>query len=314
MDARSQVSQIYANQGLHANAIFIASLHGNAIDYLRQAPVLALAFGAKFNTRADRLYTATRIGGPIERGERLRNVLAAAGVAYPLRKLSGSILAPKYQPLVRQLGNIRPSTLSQSIPDMAGQQRSWLRALMLHNARCTLRGRIASPEEFQWFVMHSGESLQPEEAGDIVDYIHAEGEFDWSRWSWSKARTECELWHDRSASQTALLNIGGGICAETVIDFTSYPEHFDHEGIECFKLTTPAMLFEEGRRMRHCVASYVRDVLDGRCSIVSLRREMRRIATAQIVNGRCVQLKGFANRHPPAGTRAAIKAFIESAA
>jgi hypothetical protein len=79
---------------MHRNAEFVANLHPLAIDYLEQAPVLAASFGVKANSRADRLYIASRIGGPIERGERLKMVMASVGISTPLRKLKGYAIQP----------------------------------------------------------------------------------------------------------------------------------------------------------------------------------------------------------------------------
>lgn len=305
-----QVDAMFPNQGMRNNAKFIAALHPRAIEYLEQAPVLALAFGAKASTRADRLYTASRIGGPIERGERLRNVMSTVGMAYPLRKLKASILYPTARDHIRSLDWVGNSALSQSIPDSPGQQRKWLQVLVQHRIRCNIRDHIPTQDELRWFVQHGGRAFDAREAGDIVDYIANVGPLNWQRWDWSRALAEVELWHDRLAAESAVGKLFGGISADTRIDLSDWPDHAEIGAFEIFKLTTPAMLMEEGRRMRHCVSSYIGDVINGRCTILSIRLEMRRIATAQIVGRKCVQLKGFANRRAPHGVERAVAKFL----
>ncbi len=57
-------------------------------------------------------------------------------------------------------------------------------------------------------------------------------------------------------------------------------------------------LFWEGRKMRHCVATYAQKVQSGQCSIWSLRRDGSRVLTVEVRNKRAaiVQIKGHMNR------------------
>lgn len=135
-----------------------------------------------------------------------------------------------------------------------------------------------------------------------------------SRWTWQRAMTEVELWHDRLAAERNISSIAPGISADTCIDLSDWPAHHQIGDVEIFKLSTPRMLLEEGARMRHCVGSYVRDVMSGRTSIFSLRRDMRRIATLQVMGKKVVQLCGFANALPPAGIKRVAQQFVEDAA
>lgn len=59
-------------------------------------------------------------------------------------------------------------------------------------------------------------------------------------------------------------------------------------------------LAEEGRRMRHCVASYGNDIADKRCSIWSLRRNGERRLTVEVDNRsrQVVQARGCEDRDP----------------
>jgi hypothetical protein len=294
---------------MHGNAQFIAALHPNAIDYLEQAPILACAFGVKANTKADRLYTAMRVGGPIQRGERLRNVMASIGLPIQLRKLSASVVTPYVSTFVRETAIIPPSTLAQSIPDKPGDQRKWLRAIRDWRSRATLRTWMSPKVGFVWLATNA-RHFEEGEAGDFVDFLAVNNPADFERWTLARMRNEVELWHDRLNAEKGFKS-EIGLTLDTTIDLSDWPDHVEIGGYEVFKLTTPRMIMDEGRRMRHCVSSYVRDVFDGRCHLFSLRQEMRRVATVQIMGKRVVQIKAFANKQPP---RAAEKAADQFAA
>ena len=121
-----------------------------------------------------------------------------------------------------------------------------------------------------------------------------------------------ELWHDRLASIDCLEKLPGFLKPDTIINLSDWPETFGSGNLEAFKLTTPLMLMNEGRAMRHCVAAYIPDVVAGATTILSVRSEMKRVATAQIKNGRCVQLKGFANQRATARTERFIDEYLEA--
>jgi hypothetical protein len=303
----SEAARLFPNQGMHRNAEFIAALHPRAIDYLRQAPVLAAAFGTKVNTKADRLYVAMRIGGLIERGERLRSVMHAVGIPAPLRKLSGFAVTPMLSKFVRELADLPPSTLSQAIPEAPGDQRKWLAELRDYRRRMSYH--YASPRlGFQWIARHA-HLCERGQAGDIADYVFANQSVDFGRWSFARMANEVELWHDRLAADRSLERYGLAIKPDTVIDLSDWPEHIETEHFEFFKLATPGMLMEEGRRMRHCVASYIGSVMSGGCHLYSMRTDMRRVATVQITGDKVAQIKGFANRQPAQSVIAAAGKF-----
>lgn len=299
---------LYPNQGMHAGAMFIADLHPQAIDYLEQAPVLAASFGAKRNVRADRLYIASRIGGPIQRGEKLRVVLAAAGIPRPLRKLKGSAIMPFMMEFVRALNDIDSSTLAQVIPEKPGAQQAWLRSLRDYRERLRIR-RVSQRLGFTWMSRHA-HLCEKGQSSDIADFIASHPSADIDRWSFERMNNEVTLWHDRLAADRDLKKYGSIIMPDTVIDLSDWPDHADIDGFEFLKLATPSMLMEEGRRMRHCVASYIPRVMAGDCHIYSVRREMRRMATMEIVSGRVVQLKGHSNRLPSNTIARAANSFL----
>jgi hypothetical protein len=307
--ARKEAREFFPNMGLHRNAEFLASLSPGAIDYLRQAPVLALACGAKGNTRADRLYVAMRIGGPIQRGERLRTVMAAVGIPYPLRKLSASILSPSARGAVYALKNVNPSTIAQIIPTKSGDQRKWFMGFNAFVRRFDRRNWISPTNVMlEWAAQQIAQALPHHgEAGDVADYLIDNRSAQFQDWSWPRAMLEVTRWHDRIALEKRL---PPGIEPETCIDYSDWPEHAEIAGFEFFKLATPSALMEEGRRMRHCVASYVPDVMNGSSSVFSVRHEMRRVATLQVAKGKVVQLKGFANKLPSKPVAVAAQQFV----
>lgn len=291
---RSAVFALYPNMGMHPNAEFIVALHPRAIDYLEQAPILAAGFGVKGTTKTDRLYVASRIGGPIQRGERLRNVMAALGLQTPLRKLCGYAVVPYVAKFVRELNDLSPSTLSQCIPDEPGPQRQWLKALKDYRRRMEARNR--SPRlGFHWIARHA-HLCERGQSEDIADFIAMNADVDYERWSLLRMNNEVQLWHDRLAADASVKGLGMSIRPDTLIDLSGWPDHVETEHFEFFKLSTPSMIMEEGRKMRHCVASYIRTVIDGQCHLYSMRADMRRIATVEIVGGNVVQIKGFANK------------------
>ena len=287
---------IFPNQGMHRNAMFITDLDPRAIDYLEQAPVLAASFGVKRLVKADRLYLACRIGPPIKRGEKLRNVMDAVQIARPLRKLKPSSIMPFMTEFVRELNDLDASTLAQVIPEKPGAQQAWLRALRDYRHR--MRINCGNPRlGFAWIARHA-QRCEKGQSSDIADFILCHQGADIDRWSFERMTNEVTLWHDRLAADRDLKKYGSIIQPDTVIDLSDWPDHAELKGFEFFKLATPSMLMEEGRRMRHCVASYVPRVMAGECHLYSVRREMRRMATMEIVNGRVVQLKGHSNRLP----------------
>ncbi len=64
-------------------------------------------------------------------------------------------------------------------------------------------------------------------------------------------------------------------------------------------MTRRALLWE-GRKMRHCVATYANAVARGRCSIWTVRKNGRRVLTVEVRNSTraIVQVKGHCNRSP----------------
>jgi hypothetical protein len=306
----SPAAKIYPNKGFHSNAEFIAALHPRAIEYLEKAPVLALAFGCKVVTKADRLYVAMHIGGKIARGEKLPQILASVGIASPLRKLHAWSIYPHAQTFIRDFSKINPSALSQAIPDGKKEQRDFLNAIRDWRRRLSLYSLLPLTHGFDWVVINA-RYFEEGESGDIADFVIRHPGLDFHKWSYLKMKTEVQLWHDRLAAENGVSRFGAHINPDTTIDLSGFPDHVDIHGYEFFKLSTPSMIMEEGRRMRHCVASYIKEVIDGRISLYSIRYEMKRAATLEIRGSNVAQLKGFANSKPSKSIFSAAHFFVE---
>lgn len=313
IDSMGRISKLYSNQGLHMNAQFIADLHPRAIDYLETAPVIATALAHRHNrhTRADRLLVAQRITGPISRGEKLRVVMDALQLPYPLRKLRGTALCPYVNEFIRDTAALNPSTLSQAIPERVGKQREWLTSINDWRHRMKVRG-TSLRLGFEWIAMNAQHCAKGD-AGDIADFVTGNAGVSFERWTYQRMMTEVSLWHDRLATDRSMGKYGFGITPSTVIDLSDWPDHAMVGDFEFFKLSTPAMLIEEGARMRHCVASYIPDVMKGDAHIFSIRQKMRRMATLEIRGSAVRQLKAFANKPPIKVVEAAAWLFAAEA-
>lgn len=82
-----------------------------------------------------------------------------------------------------------------------------------------------------------------------------------------------------------------------------------------FKILVPhevTELYEEGRKLHHCVGSYGRMVADGECSIAFIRKkdaENIPLCTVEIRKKQIVQARGMSNR--PAYSIPKVKGFME---
>lgn len=71
-------------------------------------------------------------------------------------------------------------------------------------------------------------------------------------------------------------------------------------------------LQEEGSRLNHCVASYIKRVIDGQCLIFFLRKQDKQeesLITLEVKDNAIVQVKGSHNRRPSDEERKALEEF-----
>lgn len=73
-------------------------------------------------------------------------------------------------------------------------------------------------------------------------------------------------------------------------------------------------LQEEGSRLNHCVASYIKRVIDGQCLIYFLRKQDNQeesLVTLEVKDNAIVQVKGSHNRRPSDEERKALEQFAK---
>lgn len=73
-------------------------------------------------------------------------------------------------------------------------------------------------------------------------------------------------------------------------------------------------LQEEGSRLNHCVASYIKRVIDGQCLIYFLRKQDKQeesLITLEVKDNAIVQVKGSHNRRPSDEERKALEEFAK---
>ena len=72
-------------------------------------------------------------------------------------------------------------------------------------------------------------------------------------------------------------------------------------------------LKKEGDRLNHCVASYIKRVIDGECLIYFLRKDKEEsLITFEVRHNTIVQVKGLHNRKPTENEINALKEFAEN--
>lgn len=69
---------------------------------------------------------------------------------------------------------------------------------------------------------------------------------------------------------------------------------------------------DEGNKLHHCVASYIKSIIDGKCLIFFLRKEKdESLVTFEVVDGKAVQVRGAKNRAATKEERDAIEKWVK---
>lgn len=69
---------------------------------------------------------------------------------------------------------------------------------------------------------------------------------------------------------------------------------------------------DEGNKLHHCVASYIKSIIDGKCLIFFLRKEKSEsLVTFEVVDGKAVQVRGAKNRAATKEERDAIEKWVK---
>lgn len=77
----------------------------------------------------------------------------------------------------------------------------------------------------------------------------------------------------------------------------------------------PRDLIKEGKGLHHCVASYVKDVINNKCKIYFIREknnEEKSLLTVEVRQDKIIQVKGFANRDPESNENMFINEWIKN--
>lgn len=316
---------MFGNQGVQPGAIWLSALHPRALDYLEQAPVLVLAatFGGKASSRSERAYVAMNFRPLVERGARLKDVMKAFRVAYPLRAISPKAIRPGVWGVLQAITRlVDPSTISQSIPDVATRHLHWLGDL---DILWTALQRRAPDEKangaiLRWAMLalsrHPRVADHNVPADQIADFLICNRDQWNARWTWERLIRETGDWHEALANaQIDRINDG---TYDTDVAYRGFPTEVTLSGFEFHALRSLRALVVEGKAMHHCVASYHRDIQSGRARIYSIRKDGKRLATVEFRPAyssrgvQAVQIKGVCNSRPPKDVIAAAERFARA--
>lgn len=298
-DLAQRALAVFPNQGLHMAARAVASAHPRAIQYLEQAPVIALAtHGRDFKPNA--AYMRHKLRDLYEAGAPLKTVMRTLGFPPPLRRLKGYAFVPSSRSVIEAMKALDPAMLGRVIPTKPGLQRRWLAACSAWRQHVWVRSPRTGPDliGFAWAVEAIARAgVGPRDVEHVADFAMAADEHFNTAWKWPRAAEEAHLWHARLTVDRALK--GTPFTRDTALDLADHPNVSDHDGFTFLALRTPLEICEEGAAMRHCVATYINAVASGKSHIVSIQHGGKRIATLELNRDwQRVQCKGKANAHP----------------
>lgn len=315
------------NQALTWVAVLAARQHRYGIEYIEQAPVLVI--GATFgyhlrNPRAEEvIYIAQRFARI--KDKKLKAAMEEFHLPYPMRKLRSTAIAPCYAQAIWDMRSIQPSALSQAIPDKVGHQIAWLRALRAARLRATQRCRTLPNGEMHWLATVFGGTIptkvKPRDlercAADIADML-MDRRFN-PVWSFDEAVSAHAEWAANAAKRAALSNfvMTYGVGLDHEVDYTpQYNEPVALDGYDIVPLRSGESLIVEGAFMRHCVPTYMRDILSIKSCLYSIQKDGRRVATLQTSSGyapvQIQQIKGPCNAAVTADVRKVAETFVHS--
>jgi len=287
-DARERARKMFTNQGLQPVAQLMASAHRYAIDYIDQAPVIVLAAtrGYTPQKRNERSHLTGRIAEFCRRGDRLKDVMKAYDLSLPLRQIKAGALSPTLWPVVFRLSRLSPSTLAQIIPESGPAQMHWLRALDNWLDHMSVRCQSEPGLFFDWAASAFKDLPYADRrvAPDLADFACANRDKFNLKWSRENAMEAQEEWHrslaKRSSAAEAMAK--AGIAFDTIIDYGYLPAALSLNELTFTALQTGEDLFLEGAAMRHCVATYISNVIRGTSRIYSIKSSGKRVATLEL--------------------------------
>jgi hypothetical protein len=305
----------------------IAALHPFAVDYIKQAPVLvvALAQDKDLAIKKERLRVANQFIIACSKQPRLADMMSGCGVAPQLRGLSAQALRKGDWHILKRLSAIPPSTLAQSVPQLASNQRVWLDSLdnwVKHMGR-----HFHEPDlYFCWAVVafrDFGAHITPVEISDIADFVGNNRTSFNEKWTLQQAKAACDRWHTEVARKLTeaefLATYRIGWCEP--IDYAPLPSRAEIDGFEFIALRTGEQIFIEGHKMHNCLSTYTGRVLKGQSRLFSIRRDSRRVATLELHSNSTLtapnqiyflgQLRGPCNTEPSVEISRAANSFLD---
>lgn len=273
-----------------------------AIDYFEQAPAL----GVMCNAEA---------AAAMAEGRPLKRVMAAAGLAAPLRALSGAGVIRFDRSLFKQFLDLHPSAVAQAIPPRE------LHGLFLDNCDVIFGVWCADAAQRQKFRQWAVQRLAAMPRHDVIaicDFVERErGTID-PLWTSADALAASNRWH-RALYE---MSFGERFEAEHGLPFDGEAPHpgFETEttigDLTFVSLRSGAALEDEGKAMHHCVVTYAGEMIAGRSRIFSIRRDGRRLATLELAQSRgkrwlVRQVSGVCNAGVDTIVEAAAAAFCD---
>jgi hypothetical protein len=246
----------------------------------------------------------------VERGARLKDVMKAFRVGYPLRAISAKAMRPGVWGVLQAITRlVDPSTISQSIPAVPTRHLHWLGDLDILWSVLQRRapGEQANAPILRWAMLalsRHGRTPDPAhgmQADQIADFLICNRDQWNARWSWDRLIRETREWHEALAN-AEIDRINDGTY-DTDVAYRGFPTEVTLSGFDFHALRSLRALVVEGKAMHHCVASYHRDIQSGRARIYSIRKDGKRLATVEFMplpgRVRAVQVKGVCNARPP---------------
>lgn len=302
--------------------IIVAATAPHHIDYLRQAPVLALQLYARapMSDANSNKYLSSISENIFRGGPRLRELLQHRGIAKPLRSIHSTAWQKDQVKLLPYFWNMAPSSLAQAIPKSKTRQAKWLKSLERWTERIVRLGLRATDAQAltEWACVTLSDGKSRRDIDTVVDFARACPWRFTSKWSWDKAAEECEIWHRdlaKKKDREAFLK-QHGIGWDEKINYLPLPSKHEVMGLSFEALQSGEDIHIEGALMRHCVASYIDRVIRRACFIYSIRSKTKRVATLEIapaspVSLKVAQIKGPCNSRPRRDIASAAELFVE---
>lgn len=307
--AAAKARALFSNEAVSPAAVLLSQTHPWAFDYIEQAPVLVLAaFSGSTRWRefkAISVHVCSVFHSHCANKRSLREVMAHYRIPYQARVLKPYVVTPARWPAVSFLKMCEPSSLAQAIPQKAGEQGKWLRAVSNFVEAFASAPHMLTEERIAWAVSRFGQApaAAVRQAKPLADLMtHGDVDFD-LRWSFDEAEAAMERWHERLARKKDAVAFARqfGVSFEEEIEDLGSHKSFDVGKFEFVTLNSGMDIFKEGMAMRHCVFSYTGGVVMGKLRLFSIRVGGKRAATLELdwdekLNRyRNAQLRGPAN-------------------